>query len=95
MEVDAPVIRLVMRRVCGRGVRHRAVMTHATGFSQGKTMEPLLTIDATASFLAVSRRQIYTLLQRGELPHVRVGQRTRFLPADLRDYLERHREAGP
>jgi excisionase family DNA binding protein len=58
-------------------------------------LEPLLTINGAASFLAVSRRQVYTLLERGELPHVRVGERTRFLPADLRDYLERHREAGP
>jgi excisionase family DNA binding protein len=61
-----------------------------------RTLEPLLTINgAAASFLSVSRRQVYTLLERGELPHVRVGERTRFLPADLRGYLERHREAGP
>ena len=55
-------------------------------------MEPLLTINATAAFLGISRRQVYTLLERAELPHVRVGERTRFMPADLRDYLERHRE---
>ena len=55
-------------------------------------MEPLLTINATAAFLGISRRQVYTLLERGELPHIRVGERTRFMPADLRDYLERHRE---
>jgi excisionase family DNA binding protein len=55
-------------------------------------MEPLLTIDATAAFLGISRRQVYTLLERGDLPHVRVGERTRFMPADLRAYLERHRE---
>ena len=67
--------------------------THTAPDSQGKrTMEPLLTIDAAASLLAISRRQLYTLLERGELPHVRVGRRRRFLPADLRDFLERHRE---
>lgn len=60
-------------------------------------MEPLLSIDSTAAFLGISRRQVYTLLERGELPHVRVGERTRFIPDDLRDYLERHRESesGP
>jgi excisionase family DNA binding protein len=58
-------------------------------------LEPLLTINAAAAFLGVSRRQIYTLLERGELPHVRVGERTRFLPADLRDYLELHRKGAP
>ena len=60
--------------------------------SQAERMEPLLTIDATAAFLGISLRQVYTLLERGELPHVRVGKRTRFIPADVRDYLERHRE---
>jgi excisionase family DNA binding protein len=59
-------------------------------------MEPLLTIDGTAAFLGISRRQVYKLLERGELPHVRVGRRTRFIPADLRVYLERQREErGP
>jgi excisionase family DNA binding protein len=78
-------------------VLHRARMsTHtAVDWRGERTLEPLLTINGAASFLAVSRRQVYTLLERGELPHVRVGERTRFLPADLRDYLERHREAGP
>jgi excisionase family DNA binding protein len=49
-----------------------------------RTLEPLLTIDAAAAFLSISRRQVYTLLERRELPHVRVGERTRFIPADLR-----------
>jgi excisionase family DNA binding protein len=55
-------------------------------------LEPLLTINDAAEFLGVSRRQIYTLLERRELECVRVGERARFIPADLRAYLERHRE---
>jgi excisionase family DNA binding protein len=58
-------------------------------------MEPLLTIDAAATFLGISRRQVYTLLECESLPHVRVGRRIRFMPADLREYLERHRETAP
>jgi excisionase family DNA binding protein len=58
-------------------------------------LEPLLTIDATAAFLGISRRQVYTLLERRELPHVRVGERTRFLPEDLRAYLESRRGGAP
>jgi excisionase family DNA binding protein len=52
-------------------------------------------VAAAAAYLAVSRRQIYLLVERGELPAVRVGTRVRFIPAELRDYLERHRETGP
>ena len=86
----------VMHLFCGVAVRQGAVMSaHTPVRSQAERMEPLLTIDATAAFLGVSRRQVYTLLERRELPHVRVGERTRFVPADLRAYLERHREAGP
>jgi excisionase family DNA binding protein len=77
-------------------VRQGAVMSANTPQqSHLDKMEPLLSIVGAASFLGISRRQVYTLLERGELPHVRVGQRTRFIPADLRSYLERHREAGP
>jgi excisionase family DNA binding protein len=90
----------LQRTFLGRGqsrqnVRHSEVMsTHAPpSSSRERTLEPLLSIDATAAFLGISRRQVYTLLERRELPHVRVGKRTRFIPADLRVYLERHRQS--
>jgi excisionase family DNA binding protein len=69
---------------------HTSVRSH-----EARTFEPLLTIDQTAAALGISRRQVYTLLERRELPHVRVGQRIRFLPGDLRAYLESRREADP
>jgi excisionase family DNA binding protein len=54
-----------------------------------------MTVAGAAEYLAISRRQVYLLLDRGELPAVRVGTRIRFVPAELRSYLERHRESGP
>jgi excisionase family DNA binding protein len=63
--------------------------------SPSQRTERLLTVADAAEFLAISRRQVYVLLERGELPAVRVGMRLRLIPADLRSYLERHREAGP
>jgi excisionase family DNA binding protein len=54
--------------------------------------EPLLTVDQTATYLGISRRQVYLLLDAGQIPAVRVGTRLRFVPSELRAYLERHRE---
>jgi hypothetical protein len=34
-------------------------------------------------------------MRKGELVAIRVGERARFEPADVRAYLERHREAEP
>jgi excisionase family DNA binding protein len=51
-----------------------------------------MTVAAAASYLSVSRRQVYLLVERGELPAVRVGQRLRFITDELREYLEKHRE---
>jgi excisionase family DNA binding protein len=83
----------VMHGFCRTRMRHCAVMrAHTPVRSQPERMEPLLTVDATAAFLGISRRQVYTLLEHEGLPHVRVGHRIRFVPADLRAYLERQRE---
>jgi excisionase family DNA binding protein len=54
-----------------------------------------MTVADAARYLAVSRRQVYLLIERGDLPHVRVGERIRFIPAELVDYLDRHREGSP
>jgi excisionase family DNA binding protein len=51
-----------------------------------------MTVADAADFLAVSRRQVYLLVERGDLPTVRVGTRIRFVPEEIWAYLERHRE---
>jgi excisionase family DNA binding protein len=52
----------------------------------------LLTIADVARLLGISRGSVYGLMRAGELVPIRVGQRARFEPADVRAYLERHRE---
>ena len=54
-----------------------------------------MTVADAADFLAISRRQVYVLLERGELPAVRVGTRIRLIPSELVAYLEQHREGAP
>ena len=58
-------------------------------------LEKLLTISEVARLLGVSRGSVYALMREGELIPIRVGERARFKPAEVRKYLERHREAGP
>jgi excisionase family DNA binding protein len=56
------------------------------------TLEPLLTVAQCCELLQVSRQTLYRLINSGELEPVRVGRHPRFVPADLRAYLERHRK---
>jgi len=59
------------------------------------TLEALLTINDVARLLVVSRAKVYELMSTGALVPIRVGERARFDPADVRAYLKRHREATP
>ena len=65
---------------------------HVQAVSTTSRMKPLLDVAAAAKFLGVSRRQVYLLLERDELPSVRVGKRIRFVPEELRANLHRKRE---
>jgi excisionase family DNA binding protein len=55
-------------------------------------LSPLLSINEVAQLLGISRPSVYALIRRGELMPIRVGERARFEPADVREYIERHRE---
>jgi excisionase family DNA binding protein len=52
-------------------------------------VEQLLTVNNVAEILRKSRTFVYALVREGELHPIRVGERLRFSPADLRAYLER------
>ncbi|MET0937812.1 MAG: helix-turn-helix domain-containing protein [Gaiellaceae bacterium] len=52
----------------------------------------LLTIGDVQGLLRVSRTTVYELIRRGDLVPIRVGQRFRFSPVDIRAYLERSRQ---
>jgi excisionase family DNA binding protein len=63
--------------------------------TDGVTLSPLLSINEVAAVLGVSRASVYALMHSGELVPIRVGERARFDPSDVRDYLERNRESAP
>lgn len=52
--------------------------------------EPMQTIEQVATWLNVARSTVYLMLERGELPVVRIGRSVRIRPEDVREYLERN-----
>jgi len=56
----------------------------------------LLTGDDVAALLRTTRKAIYTMVERGQLPGViRIGRRIRFHRADLLDWLRQKRAPSP
>ena len=56
----------------------------------------LLTVDEAAELLRTSRRAIYMMLERQQLPGVtRTGRRVLFRSADLLDRLDQKRAPSP
>lgn len=56
--------------------------------------EGWLTSDQTRRMLGVSPRQLYALIDSGDLPAYRFGSRIQLRVADVREYLAR-RDDGP
>ena len=53
-------------------------------------LEDLLTVNRTCEILAISRVTFYRLIRRGELKIIKVGDRTRVNPDDLRRYIKKN-----
>ena len=54
--------------------------------------EKLLTVREVAERLRVCRATVYAMVERGELPHIRVGVTVRVSPTDLAAFIARHRK---
>ena len=55
-----------------------------------------LTVDETAEVLRTTRRGVYALIERGQLPGVtRIGRRVLVRADDLLDWLDRRRAPSP
>lgn len=56
--------------------------------------ERLLTVKALAEEWACSASMIYKLVERDELPHVRIGAAVRFRRTEVAAWLDRRRAGG-
>ena len=62
---------------------------------QAMSLPTLITVDEAADLLRTSRRAIYMMLERRQLPGVtRIGRRVLFRSADLLDWLDQKSRAS-
>jgi excisionase family DNA binding protein len=79
------------RRICRHSVQSSRLL--ASGGVKGKSRPPAFFTERTlASYLAVSDRTIRNWIRRGELPSYKLGASRRIDPADVEDFLARHRD---
>lgn len=50
--------------------------------------ETIYTIPEVAKYLKLSRSKVYYMVQRGTIPHVRIGKNVRISERDLRSWLD-------
>lgn len=62
------------------------------GMERKSTSPSFFTERTLAAFLAVSDRTIRNWIRRGELPSYKLGAARRIAPADVEDFLARHRD---
>lgn len=62
------------------------------GNGEATLAPPLLTRDATAAYLAVSKRTLDRLVQAGEIPVYRISGHRRFRIADIEQFIRSRKE---
>ena len=87
---DVPELLGALRRI--EAQLWRRMLTERTGERRPGGDEPLLTVPEAAKLLAYPDSYVRELTRKGELPCVRNGKYVRVAPADLRAWIERHRD---
>jgi len=58
------------------------------------TMEPFWTSEETAKILSVDVQTLKRIGDEGKITRYRIGGQWRYAPSDVRDYLERQKQAA-
>jgi excisionase family DNA binding protein len=66
----------------------------ASTSEQSIPADRLCTVAAIAAHLSLSRSTIYLLMDRGQLPYVKLGKSRRIRWSDVRDLIDRCRVGG-
>ena len=55
---------------------------------------PILTVPETAEYLKLSKSKVYNLVQRNQIPHLKIGKNVRIRRSDLLKWLEKKAHPG-
>jgi len=55
-------------------------------------MDKMMTVPEVAEYLKMSKSKLYLLIQRRQIPHVRIGRNVRIRERDLQDWIEEQAE---
>ncbi len=53
-------------------------------------MEEIFTIPEVASYLKISKSKVYSLVQTGEIPHLKIGRNVRIRETELKQWIEKY-----
>ena len=67
-----------------------AVMDHNTPEIQAASGEKLLTASELEAWLEIDRKTVYTYVQRGLIPYIKIQSNVRFRRSEIADWLETH-----
>ncbi len=56
-------------------------------------METIMTVPQVAEYLQLSKSKVYYLIQRREIPYIKIGRNVRIKESDLLKWLEKRRYA--
>lgn len=51
-------------------------------------LEPILTVSETAAYLKLSKSKVYLMVQRNQIPHLKMGKSVRIRKCDLLEWIE-------
>ncbi len=54
-------------------------------------MDEIMTIPEVARYLKISKSKIYYLVQKKQIPHIRLGRNVRIKGTELLDWIEKNR----
>jgi excisionase family DNA binding protein len=55
-------------------------------------MDTIMTVPEVAQYLKMSKSKLYYLIQRRQIPHVKIGRNVRIKDSDLAKWLEKHKD---
>ncbi|MBK8903131.1 MAG: helix-turn-helix domain-containing protein [Anaerolineaceae bacterium] len=51
-------------------------------------LEPILTVSETAAYLKLSKSKVYLMVQKNQIPHLKMGKSVRIRERDLLAWIE-------